>query len=169
MKLDLVPIRKDIPVKSFDCGNSVLNEYLKLYARKNDISGIGKTFLALDEDGKVSGYITLSNAQIERNKLPDALKLPRYPIPALRIGKLAVDKAVQGKGIGSWLLFKSFEQVIRIAELSAVYVVIVNAIDGNARNFYLKYGFLPLQDSELSLFLPVKTIAAEFYDKLFDE
>jgi hypothetical protein len=72
-------------------------------------------------------------------------------------------------GIGSWLLFKSFEQVIRIAELSAVYMVIVDAIDDNARNFYLKYGFMPLQDSELSLFLPVKTIAAEFYDKLFDE
>jgi hypothetical protein len=59
MKLDLVPISKDIPVKSFDCGNSVLNEFLKLYARKNDASGIGKTFLALDEDGKVAGYITL--------------------------------------------------------------------------------------------------------------
>ncbi|MDR3336812.1 MAG: GNAT family N-acetyltransferase [Treponema sp.] len=169
MKLDLVPISKNIAVKSFDCGNGILNEYLKLYSRKNDTERIGRTFLALDEDGTVAGYITLSNAQVERNKLPEALKLPRYPIPALRIGKLAVDKTMQGKGLGSWLLFKSFEQVMRIAELSAVYVMIVDAIDSNAGNFYLKYGFVPLQDSELSLFLPVKTIAAEFYDKLFDE
>ena len=162
MMLNLVPIRKGLPLKSFDCGNDNLNEYLKLYARKNDTARIGKTFIALDEAGRIAGYITLSNAQIERDKLPETAKLPRYPVPALLIGKLAVDKKMHGKGIGSWLLFKAFEKAIQTAEIAAVYAVIVDAIDDNAKKFYLKYGFSPLLDNELSLFLPLETITAEF-------
>jgi predicted N-acetyltransferase YhbS len=133
-----------------------------LYARKNDTARIGKTVVALDEAGRIAGYITLSNAQIERNKLPETVKLPRYPVPALLIGKLAVDKTMHGKGIGSWLLCKAFEKAIQIAAISAVYAVIVDAIDDSAKNFYLKYGFVPLRDNELSLFLPLETIAAQF-------
>jgi predicted N-acetyltransferase YhbS len=102
-------------------------EYLALYARKNDTARIGKTFVALDEAGRIAGYITLSNAQVERNKLPETVKLPRYPVPALLIGKLAVDKTMHGKGIGSWLLCKAFEKAIQIAAISAVYAVIVDA------------------------------------------
>jgi hypothetical protein len=59
-------------------------------------------------------------------------------------------------------LLKAFEKAIQIAEISAVYAVLANAIDGNAKNFYLKYGFSPLLDNRMSLFLPLETIAAEF-------
>jgi predicted N-acetyltransferase YhbS len=162
MNVRLAPISKDIPLKSFDCGNVSLNEYLKRYALKNDAARIGKTFIALTEDDEIAGYITLSNAQIERNALPQDLKLPRYPVPALRIGKLAVSKEQQGKGIGAWLLYKAIEKAVDISEISAVYAVLVDAKDAAAKTFYLKYGFIPLQDSDLTLYLPLETIHQEF-------
>jgi GNAT superfamily N-acetyltransferase len=162
VNLRLVPVSKTLPLKIFDCGNDNLNEYLKRYAVKNDAARIGKTFAALTEEDLIAGYITLSNAQIEREKLPPDLKLPRYPVPALRIGKLAVSRELQGKGIGAWLLFKALEKAIEIAEIAAVYAVLVDAIDANAKRFYLKYGFIPLQNSEFTLYLPLETILSEF-------
>ncbi|GHV44740.1 N-acetyltransferase [Spirochaetia bacterium] len=160
MEFSLVPLSKEHPVKSFDCGNAVLNEYLRRYALKNDRLSIGKTFVALDEDKTIAGYLTLSNAQIDKVDLPEPVqtKLPRYPIPALRIARLAVDQKRQGLGVGSWLLKQSFIKALQIADITGVFAVMVDAIDEKARDFYLKYGFVSFQREPLTLFLPLETI-----------
>ena len=79
-----------------------MNEFLSRYALKNDKIGIGKTFVALDNQEKIVGYFTLATAQVAYQEIPDDYrgKLPKYPIPALRIARLAIDKELQGKGIG---------------------------------------------------------------------
>ena len=160
MTLSLVPISKGLQKAPFDCGYPVLNDYLRHYALKNDELLIGKTFVAIDEAHTVTGYITLSNAQIEATTLPDSIKakLPRYPVPAFRIAKLAVDGKFQGAGVGSWLLHNALQRALDISVSVGIFAVLVDAIDDKAKEFYLKYGFIPLQDHELTLFLPLATI-----------
>jgi GNAT superfamily N-acetyltransferase len=160
MVLSLVPLSKERPVNGFDCGHTVLNEYLKRYALKNDKLSIGKTYIALDGENSIAGYLTLSSAQLDKADLPEPnqTKLPRYPIPALRIARLAVDLKKQGQGVGVWLLKQGLLKALQIADIAGVFAVLVDAIDEKARNFYLKYGFLPFQKEPLTLFLPLETI-----------
>jgi len=164
--LSLVPISKGLQKAPFDCGYPDLNTYYKHYALKNDELLIGKTFVVIDESETVTGFITLSNAQIEATTLPDSIKdtLLRYPIPAFRIAKLAVNSKFQGAGVGSWLLRNALQRALEISVSVGIFAVLVDAIDDTAKGFYLKYGFIPLKDHELTLFLPLATIrkASEF-------
>jgi GNAT superfamily N-acetyltransferase len=163
---NFAPIEKKYKKDFFDCGYPVLNEYLKKYARQNHQKGIAKTFVALQEpDGiKVDGYYTLSASIIEYEFLPEFYKkkLPAYPIPATLIGKLAVDNSVKGKGLGGELLADALYRIVRTSQEIGIFAVRVDAIDLQAKEFYLKHEFIPFQDSQLSLFLPLETITSEF-------
>jgi GNAT superfamily N-acetyltransferase len=161
VRRDLAPISKALQNAAFDCGYPELNDYFRLYALKNDRLSIGKTFVAVEKKEGVVGYVTLASAQIEARTLPEALraKLPRYPVPAFRIAKLAVDTRFQGAGVGSWLLRRSFEKALSVSTEVGVYAVIVDAIDEKAKGFYLKYGFVAFAEYPLTLFLPLATIA----------
>jgi GNAT superfamily N-acetyltransferase len=164
VKLDLVPISKAHQKAPFDCGYPELNDYLRHYALKNDRLSIGKTFVAVDVKKGLVGYVTLASAQVEAPKLPETLRsrLPRYPVPAFRIAKLAVDTRYQGVGVGSWLLRRALEKALSVSTEVGVYVVIVDAIDEKAKGFYLKYGFVAFAKYPLTLFLPLATIARAF-------
>lgn len=161
MSFKLVAI-KDVPkakLKKFDCGTEVLNEFLSRYSFKNDILGIGKTFVAFNKNEDVVGYFTLAAAQVLFEDIPDnyRAKLPRYPIPALRIARLAVGKNLQGKGIGKWLLTQAFIKIIHVAEITGLYFIIVDAKE-TSKSFYEHYGFIKFNDNELSYFLTVDTV-----------
>lgn len=159
MKIKPLSEIKPSQLSKFDCGAEELNLYLKRFAKKNDKLGVGKTYVLL-ESSPALGFYTLSMAQIEFKALPKAsqAKLPRYPIPAVRIGRLAIDLSAQGKGLGEFLLMDALSRAVRVSEEIAVFAVIVDAKDSQAKDFYLKYGFIPLQDQALSLFLPISTI-----------
>ncbi|WP_055075637.1 GNAT family N-acetyltransferase [Pseudanabaena sp. 'Roaring Creek'] len=161
----IVPIQKQYQRDGFDCGYPSLNDYIKKYARQNDQKGIAKAFVALpDESNKIAGYYTLSSCAIAYSELPDRdrAKLPSYPIPAVLIGRLAVDRIWQGQGLGSRLLVDALMRALRISQEVGVYAVRVDALDVKAKEFYLRHEFLPFQDVELSLFLPIATIARVF-------
>ena len=161
MSLNLVPI-KDVPkpkLKKFDCGIEELNEFLSLYSLKNDALGIGKTFVAFDDNEEIAGYFTLATAQIVYEDIPDnyRTKLPKYPIPSLRIARLAVGKNLQGKGIGKRLLKQAFIKILHVADITGLYFIIVDAKE-SSKGFYEHYGFTKLNDKELSYFIPVDTV-----------
>jgi len=146
-------------LSKFDCGVEELNIYLKRFAKKNDKLGVGKTYVLLGKACAL-GFYTVSMAQIEFKTLPKPSqgKLPRYPIPAVRIGRLAIDRGSQGQGLGEFLLMDALHRSLRVSEEIAIFAVIVDAKSNQAKKFYLKYGFIPLEDQELSLFLPLSTI-----------
>ena len=161
MNFNLVPI-KDVPkpkLKKFDCGIEVLNEFLSRYSLKNDTLGIGKTFVAFDEKEEIAGFFTLATAQVVYEDIPDnyRTKLPKYPIPSLRIARLAVGKNQQGKGIGKWLLKQIFIKIIHVADITGLYFIIVDAKE-SSKGFYEHYGFTKFNDREFSYFLPVDTV-----------
>jgi predicted GNAT family N-acyltransferase len=163
---NFVSIDKKYCRDHFDCGNPVLNDYLKRYASQNHEGGIAKTFVAIGRSEllTVAGFYTVSASAIEFESLPESTrkKMPAYPIPAILIGKLAVDKCAQGKSLGGELLVDALLRSVKIAQELDVFAVKVDAIDLKAQEFYLKYEFIPLQDRPLSLFLPIKTMLREF-------
>ncbi len=146
-------------LKNFDCGIEELNEFFSRYSLKNDALGIGKTFVAFDENETVVGYFTLATAQVAFESIPDNIrtKLPKYPIPALRIARLAVIKDFQGTGIGKWLLAQAFIKIIHAADITGIYLIIVDAKE-SSKTFYEHYGFTKFNDNELTYFLTVDTV-----------
>ena len=103
----LEPLRRDHDLGRFDCGESSLNDYLRRYARQNARKDISRTHVAVvPGDPCVCGYYTISSGSVVFNSLPFELKrgLPRYPVPTTHIGRLAVDRASQGQGLGEVLL-----------------------------------------------------------------
>ena len=164
MSLNLVPIKdvKDVPkpkLKKFDCGIEELNEFLSRYSLKNDALGIGKTFVAFDDNEEIVGYFTLATAQIVYEDIPDnyRTKLQKHPIPSLRIARLAVGKNLQGKGIGKRLLKQAFIKILHVADITGLYFIIVDTKE-SSKGFYEHYGFTKLNDKELSYFIPVDTV-----------
>lgn len=156
------PLDSSVSKNAFDCGVPKLNDYLKQYAGQNDRKGIAKTFVAiLKEDGnEVVGYYTISMSSITFDSLPEQLRkrLPRYPVPAMLIGQLAVDTSMQGRGLGKRLLMDALSKAVRLADEVGIFAVRVDALDDESKQFYLKYGFIPLIDYEFSLLLPMATI-----------
>ncbi|EKD74400.1 MAG: GCN5-related N-acetyltransferase [uncultured bacterium] len=151
--------------KSFDCGVDELNLFLKQHANQNQSKNMSKTYVAVvaisaDDHKKIYGYYTLSAGHLECEQLPESVKakLPKYPIPIARIGRLAVDKDYKGQGIGGFLLHDALTNVLSIADKIGVFAVVVDAKNDDAKSFYGNYGFTELQDSELTLFLPINTI-----------
>ncbi|MBW4564157.1 MAG: GNAT family N-acetyltransferase [Mojavia pulchra JT2-VF2] len=163
---DFVPIDKKYQRDTFDCGYSILNDYLKKYARQNHNKGIAKTFVAVPASGslKIDGYYTVSASIIEYKSLPESYqqRMPAYPIPAMLIGRLAVNNSVKGQGLGGELLADALYRAVRASQEIGIYAVRVDAIDLKAKEFYLKYEFISFQDNELSLFLPMATIIRGF-------
>jgi predicted N-acetyltransferase YhbS len=149
--------------QDFDCGQPALNDYLKKYALQNMKKGYSMTFVVTAAESKeVVGYYCTSASSIEFANLPESLKkgLPKYPAPAMLIGQLAVDRKVQGQGLGATLLMHALSRAVRVSQEMAIFAVRVDALDLPSQEFYLKYGFVPFQDAELSLLLPIKTILA---------
>lgn len=160
--LKLVSVKEISPksaLKKFDCEVDALNEFLSRYALRNDELGIGKTFVALDEKNQIAGYFTLATAQVAYQEIPDDFrgKLPKYPIPALRIARLAVNKDLKGKGIGKWLLAQAFIKAIHVADVTGLYFIIVDA-EETSKSFYEHYGFHKFFDEDLSYFILVDTV-----------
>ena len=165
-KWDFVAIHKKYQREYFDCGYSALNDYLKKHANQNHDKGIAKTFIAVDKSQpvKVEGFYTVSASTIEFKSLPKPNQkgIPAYPIPSFLIGKLAVEDSIKEQGLRGELLVDAMLRAVKTAQEVGIFAVRVDAIDLKAKDFYLKYEFIPFQDKPLSLFLPVKTIIKFF-------
>jgi ribosomal protein S18 acetylase RimI-like enzyme len=154
--------------RSFSCGSIDLDEYLQYHARQNDTRGLGRTYVALQRgNNQVAGYYTISAASIEFSELPDSVaqRIPRYPIPSVRLSRLAVDIKYQGQGLGKLLMMDSFKRCLMVEKTLGIYAIIVDAQDENACRFYIKYGFRKLKDEHLRLVLSFKAVKEAFKEK----
>lgn len=134
-----------------------MNVYLQKYASQHQRKGAGRTYVATEDDAvRVLGYYTVSAGAVDFDTVPE--NLPRHPIPVVLIGRLAVDIGARGRGLGETLLIHALRSAQRVAEIAGVYAVVVDALDKQAKSFYLKYGFKELADDQLHLYLPIRTI-----------
>ena len=113
----------------------------------------------------VAGYYTLSASAVAFENIPTSLRkrLPKYPVPVVRIGELAVDKEHKGQGLGSALLFDALERIATASNEVAVWAIVVDPIDQQASSFYLHHEFESLLECE-TLFLTMKDALAWLTD-----
>ena len=84
-------------------------------------------------------------------------KLPRHPVPVVLLARLAVDRIAQGTRLGEGLLLDALQRALDLSSGLGVHAVEVHALDDRAADFYRKYGFIPLVDDPLHLYLPIVT------------
>jgi GNAT superfamily N-acetyltransferase len=144
---------------SFSCGSPELDRYLRDFASQDIRRDVARVFVASGAESTVLGYYSLSAASFRRDDLPaeHAKRLPRYPVPAALLGRLAVDERVSGQGLGAHLLVDALERVRLASETLAVHAVILDAMDDSAAAFYRKFGFMMFPESGRRLFLPMAT------------
>ena len=146
---------------TFNSNEPKLDEYLVKYALKNSLNNISKTYL-LEERKVLIGYVTLAAAAINLVDLPKGYEgVPRYPIPAIRIARLAIDYRFQKKGYGKELLKFALKQSLIASTRIGIKFVIVDAKE-NAKGFYEKYGFIALPEKENTYILPIETVLKIF-------
>ena len=145
--------------QEFDCGRQELNDWLRQVARQHQDKGLSKTFVAIreEEPARICGYYALTLAELENRHLPEAWrkKLPRR-IPGVRLGRLAVGKQYQGKGLGELLLVDALTRAQRIYTEAGGIGLFVDAIDEQAAGYYQRFGFVASPDNPLLLFLPAR-------------
>ncbi|MBI0328350.1 GNAT family N-acetyltransferase [Burkholderia plantarii] len=142
----------------FECGTPALDRYLRETVSQDVKRRVAACFVMLGR-GVVVGYYTLSGTSIALAELPREVtrKLPRYPaIPAVRMGRLAVDGRYRGRGLGGALLVNALRRSAR-SEIPAV-ALTVDAKDEGAAAFYRHFGFQSLTHDPLALFLPLATV-----------
>jgi GNAT superfamily N-acetyltransferase len=158
------PIDKRHDRQAFDCGEEALNEFLHRYARKSHELGGAKTFLAVDDaDNKtVLGFYSLSPASVEYARTPEIVRrgLARHDVPGFRLARLAVDRNLQGHGLGGQLLLAAGRRcLLASAEVGGV-ILVIDAKNERVAGWYSSYGAMPLLDAPFSLLLPLSTIRA---------
>jgi GNAT superfamily N-acetyltransferase len=160
------PIARKHDRASFDCGEASLNEFLRRHARKSHELGGAKTFLAVDDKNSttVLGFYSLSPATIGYARAPDLAKrgLGRYDVPGFRLARLAVDRRFQGCGLGGALLLAAGRRCVRAAAEVGGVMLVIDAKNARVAAWYASYGAMALEDSPLTLVLPLATIAAAY-------
>lgn len=143
----------------FDCGEPALNHFLQRLARQQAQRDFNRTYVACRAgESRIQGYYAVSSASINFEHWPANLRLPRYPAPVARIGRLAVDARSQSQGVGAALLNHAMAVAESLAQQIGLYAVVVDAKNESAVAFYARYGFQRFPDQGLSLFLTMDVI-----------
>ena len=165
-------IRRLLPgddTSRFRCGDPEYDLFLQRYAAKNqDRLFVGTTYAALDGT-RVVGYVTVAVGQLDRDDLPEADRggLPGYPLPVLRLARLAVDETVQGQGLGGRLTAYAFAIALQVRAAAGCVGVVVDALPSRV-GFDSALGFAELELSSghsaarprpVAMFLTIATVA----------
>ena len=163
-KPDLViePLGKKHNRAAFSCGTDELDAYLQRQASQDTKRRIARVFIihSASDDQIILGYYTLSALSIDLSSLPSDLvkKLPKHPLPAALIGRLAVSAESQGAGLGKILLADAIKRTLALGDEIGVYAMVVDALNADAEAFYQGFGFSKLNAATNRLFLPLKSI-----------
>jgi GNAT superfamily N-acetyltransferase len=156
------PIKREHDRAGFDCGDDELNSWLARYARQSHESGGAKTFVAATAEAPnhVLGFYSLSPASLAYDRAPATAKrgLGRYEVPVYRLGRLAVDRSVQGRGLGSGLLLAAGLRCMAVAMEVGGVALLIDAKNERVAQWYERYGAARLDDAPLALVLPFATL-----------
>jgi ribosomal protein S18 acetylase RimI-like enzyme len=151
--------------RAFSCGVTELDRYFHQQVTQDIRRRVTSCFVAVTGDDAIAGYYTLASGSIPITELPPDLarRLPRYPtLPAVRIGRLAVDVRFHGQGFGRLLLWDATVRALRAEQ--ANFTLLVDAKDDAAVEFYRHHGFVSFATAPRVLFLPLAT-AAKILDR----
>jgi GNAT superfamily N-acetyltransferase len=143
----------------FECGEAILDAWLKRRALANQLSGASRSFVVTDQDGRVCGYYAMSAGAVShqlatsgvRRNMPD-------PVPVMVLARLAVDRKAQGLHLGAALLQDAINRAVAVAQNAGVRAVLVHALHEKAKSFYEHYGFQPSPMHPMTLMLRLSSV-----------
>lgn len=143
----------------FECGEHVLDDWLKRRAMANQLSGASRTFVVVDEKDRVHGFYAMAAGAVShqlatsvvRRNMPD-------PVPVLVLGRLAVDRQAQGTKLGAALLQDAVNRAITVSQNTGVRALLVHALHDRAKQFYQHYGFQVSPHHPMTLMLRLNTV-----------
>lgn len=147
--------------KSFSCGEPTLDGFIQRHALNNQRRNYSKTYVEVDRvGGDIQGFYSLSSGSASFDEAPMKITrgLPRYPVPIVVIGRLAVSQDHQGKGVGDKLLRDALRRVVVISENLGIAAVVVDCKSELVKPFYERFGFRSAGDQSLKLFLKTSKI-----------
>ncbi len=164
MQIEIRALRPEDRREDFECGEPLLDHFFRRYAGQNQFRHhIGTTYVAVDASGMILGYVTVSMATLTREAI-GGRSLPGYPLPVLRVARLAVQRAFHGLGIGRRLLGAMARLAIDQRDRLGCVGMVVDA-KPDAVSFYEKFGFGILEEVDgqvyrdtTPMFLPVQTL-----------
>lgn len=149
------PLQEQHDLNPFDCGETLLNEWLKQRARKNEVLGASRTFVVCDER-TVVGYYALAAGSVTHELAASKIKrnMPD-PIPVIVLGRLAIDQQWKGKGLGYSLLQDALLRCHAAAQHIGARALLVHALSDSAKQFYEHFGFRvsPINERTLMILL----------------
>jgi GNAT superfamily N-acetyltransferase len=147
---------------AFSCGIPALDAYIKDRATQDAKRNVAVTYvLARQDSNSIIGYYSISTASIETTQLPESItkRLPRYEaLPAMLVGRLAVDQQYRGQGFGELLLVDALSRCFKLSLEIGAMAIVVDAKDEGAARFYERYGFRRFEDHPLKLYMPMAEI-----------
>lgn len=146
-----VPLADHHELADFDSGVPELDDWLRRRARANQASGASRTFVACEEN-RVVAYYALASGAVKQPEAPGRLRrnMPD-PIPVAVLGRLAIDRNWQGRGLGRALVRDAGLRLLRAAEILGIRGLLVHAISEDAKAFYVALGFLPSPSDPMTL------------------
>jgi len=156
------PITTAHNVESFACGVPVLDEWLKRRALKNESSGASRTFVVCS-DGQVIGYYALATGSVGHHNTPGKVhrNMPD-PIPVIVLGRLAIDERWQHAGLGRSLLRDAVLRTLSVSQQAGVKALLVHTLSEDAKQFYLRNGFLESPLDPMTLIISLQDAAHNF-------
>jgi GNAT superfamily N-acetyltransferase len=159
------PIAKSHHRQAFDCGDAQMNEFLHRYARQCHEQNASKTFCAIDSTapGRILGFYTITPSAVAHEDAPETITrgLARHEIAGFKLARIATDLSVAGQGLGGQLLAAAALRCLRVAGEIGGVLLIIDAKNERAANWYASYGAEPLKGKPLTLVMPLSTFAAE--------
>lgn len=166
MTVEIRPLQPGDDRSRFQSGDAALDLYFHRYAGQNQFRHhVGVTYVAV-EAGCILGFTTVSAASLDADDLPGGRRMPPYPLPILRIARLAVARDARGLGLGAALLRFCIELAEQMRDEVGCVGLVVDAKEG-ARSFYDRYGFVELEVEEgmartlpqpVPMFLPLGSV-----------
>lgn len=162
--LQIVLLSREHNRREFDCGVPELDAFLKAVALQHAGKGISRTLVltASDQPDVILGFFTLTLCEAKAEQLPEAYsrRFPGHALPAVRLARLTVARSRRKEGYGRLLLGEAIHRTLLISDQAGLIGLFADAKDAGARSFYERFGFVPLRDYPLRLFLPRETLLA---------
>ncbi len=160
-ELHIVPLGDDHDRQHFDCGEPVLDRYLREVAGQHARRDLARTFVLIEQaaPARILGYFTLTICTVDASNMPsDLARKLRHTLPGVKLGRLAFDRSEHGKGYGTRLLMRSLAETVAIADRAGSYALFVDAKHDGVVPFYRAFGFIALPSQPLTLFMPTASI-----------
>jgi len=150
------PLLATHDIESFDCGEPVLNDWLKKRALKNENSGASRTFVVC-QDNHVVGYYVLATGSVMHKEAPSKVRrnMPE-PVPVMVLGRLAISKQMQSAGVGRGLLRDAILRTLGVSKQAGIKALLVHALSDAAHKFYRQCGFIESPLDPMVLMITLK-------------